>query len=87
MRFRTVVRDTRDTAFVIFSVVVGMAVGARNLWLASIGLSEYAERWLAGRNDEKATAAQDVSIMRNHVLPAWGGYHWTRLSTLPSRHG
>src|SRR5947208_15691124 len=38
VRFRTVVRDTRDTAFVIFSVVVGMAIGARNLWLAAIGL-------------------------------------------------
>ncbi|MEO8594139.1 MAG: DUF4956 domain-containing protein [Candidatus Solibacter sp.] len=39
VRFRTMVRDTKDTAFVIFSVVVGMAVGARNLWLASIGLA------------------------------------------------
>src|SRR5947209_8052530 len=38
VRFRTIVRDTRDTAFVIFSVVVGMAIGARNLWLAAIGL-------------------------------------------------
>lgn len=38
VRFRTIVRDTRDTAFVIFSVVVGMAVGARNLALAAIGL-------------------------------------------------
>jgi hypothetical protein len=38
VRFRTVVRDTRDTAFVIFSVVIGMAVGARNLWVAVIGL-------------------------------------------------
>jgi hypothetical protein len=38
VRFRTVVRDTRDTAFVIFAVVVGMAVGARNLALAAIGL-------------------------------------------------
>src|SRR5882724_11927722 len=38
VRFRTVVRDTRDTAFVIFSVVVGMAIGAKNLWLAAIGL-------------------------------------------------
>jgi hypothetical protein len=28
VRFRTVVRDTQDTAFVIFSVVVGMAIGA-----------------------------------------------------------
>src|SRR6185436_12080269 len=28
VRFRTVVEDTRDTAFVIFAVSVGMAVGA-----------------------------------------------------------
>ena len=28
VRFRTVVRDTQDTAFVILSVIVGMAVGA-----------------------------------------------------------
>ena len=27
VRFRTVVRDTQDTAYVIFAVVVGMAVG------------------------------------------------------------
>jgi hypothetical protein len=39
VRFRTVVRDTRDTAFVIFSVVVGMAIGARNLTLAAIGVA------------------------------------------------
>jgi integrase len=33
---------------------------------------DYAKRWLAGRNDEKATVARDGSIMRNHVLPKWG---------------
>jgi hypothetical protein len=38
VRFRTVVRDTQDTAYVIFAVVVGMAVGARNIWVAAIGL-------------------------------------------------
>ena len=32
VRFRTVVNDTRDTAFVIFAVIVGMAVGA-GVWL------------------------------------------------------
>src|SRR5688572_24629095 len=30
VRFRTVVRDTQDTAYVIFAVVVGMAVGTNN---------------------------------------------------------
>jgi len=38
VRFRTVVRDTQDTAYVIFAVVVGMAVGAKNPWVAIIGL-------------------------------------------------
>jgi uncharacterized membrane protein YhiD involved in acid resistance len=37
VRFRTVVRDTQDTAFVIFAVVVGMAAGASHLWVAIIG--------------------------------------------------
>ena len=38
VRFRTVVRDTQDTAFVIFSVVVGMAIGAGSYPIAAIGL-------------------------------------------------
>ncbi len=38
VRFRTVVRDTQDTAYVIFSVAVGMAVGAGHYWVAAAGL-------------------------------------------------
>lgn len=38
VRFRTVVEDTRDTAFVIFAVVIGMAVGAGHLLVCFIGL-------------------------------------------------
>lgn len=38
VRFRTVVEDTRDTAFVIFSVVVGMAAGAGLIWTPLIGI-------------------------------------------------
>ncbi len=37
VRFRTVVEDTRDTAFVIFAVAVGMAVGAKLLVGAMVG--------------------------------------------------
>jgi len=37
VRFRTVVRDTQDTAFVIFAVIVGMAAGADYLWVALFG--------------------------------------------------
>lgn len=38
VRFRTVVRDTQDTAFVIFAVVVGMACGAADPRIALIGI-------------------------------------------------
>jgi hypothetical protein len=39
VRFRTVVRDTQDTAYVIFAVGVGMAVGAGSPWLALGGIA------------------------------------------------
>jgi hypothetical protein len=39
VRFRTVVRDTRDTAFVIFAVVLGMAAGAAQFGLALLGFA------------------------------------------------
>jgi uncharacterized membrane protein YhiD involved in acid resistance len=39
VRFRTVVRDTKDTAFVIFAVVVGMAVGAGQPIVAFCGMA------------------------------------------------
>lgn len=38
VRFRTAVRDTEDTAYVIFAVVVGMAVGAGHVWVATLGM-------------------------------------------------
>jgi len=38
IRFRTVVEDTRDTAFVIFAVVVGMAAGANYVTVGLAGL-------------------------------------------------
>ncbi len=38
VRFRTVVEDTRDTAFVIFAVIVGMAAGAGLLFVPMIGI-------------------------------------------------
>jgi hypothetical protein len=39
VRFRTVVRDTEDTAYVIFAVVVGMAMGAVNIVVGVLGLA------------------------------------------------
>lgn len=38
VRFRTVVDDTRDTAFVIFAVIVGMAVGTGQFLVPVVGI-------------------------------------------------
>jgi hypothetical protein len=38
VRFRTVVEDTRDTVFVIFAVIVGMAAGAGLLLVPLVGI-------------------------------------------------
>lgn len=38
VRFRTIVEDTRDTAFVIFAVIVGMAVGTGLILVPLIGI-------------------------------------------------
>jgi integrase len=42
----------------------------------------YAERWLAARNDERTTVARDRSIMRTHVLPRWGSVPLGRIDHL-----
>jgi len=42
VRFRSVVEDTRDTAFVIFAVVVGMAAGCRGVPSCRGG---HSDRW------------------------------------------
>src|SRR4029078_12626198 len=39
VRFRTVVRDTQDTAYVIFAVAVGMSMGANHPSVALCGLT------------------------------------------------
>jgi hypothetical protein len=55
VRFRTVVRDTQDTAYVIFAVAVGMAVGASSLFVAAAGVATVsAAAWLVRR--ESATS-------------------------------
>lgn len=55
VRFRTVVKDTQDTAFVILAVVVGMAAGASQLAVGLIGLGLLIAvapfMWSAGRPD------------------------------------
>ena len=59
VRFRTVVDDTRDTAFVIFAVIVGMAAGAGLFLVALVGVpitglvAVAMSRWTATRSAAK----------------------------------
>src|SRR5436190_249407 len=75
VRFRTNVRDTRDTAFVIFAVIVGMAVGSAHWRVAVVGVPVVA---LAARLLVGATGAPP------------GRHHWSltvrvAASTSPDR--
>jgi len=70
VRFRTVVRDTRDTAFVIFAVVVGMAVGSQQPWVAVLGLlvgggASFALAWREARS--VAQQAPQAMVLRLRV--------------------
>lgn len=60
VRFRTVVEDTRDTAFVIFAVVVGMACGLGNLLVALIGLAVVCAAAVALYWIQKSTFASET---------------------------
>src|SRR5689334_14365036 len=62
VRFRTVVRDTQDTAYVIFAVVVGMSVGASNPWVALIGIGVVALAALLTRGAAGAPARDDLEL-------------------------
>jgi hypothetical protein len=61
VRFRTVVRDTQDTAYVIFAVAVGMAVGASRPGLAvsAIAVVGFAAYVMRERTGETALAVID----------------------------
>jgi hypothetical protein len=68
VRFRTVVRDTRDTAYVIFAVVVGMSIGAADLWVATIGLAIIAfAALLLPISGPARIAPADVYVLRLRV--------------------
>src|SRR4051794_24001644 len=69
VRFRTVVRDTQDTAYVIFAVVVGMAVGANllSVALAGIGVITVATLLLRRRDAVELWPANHNSVLTIRV--------------------
>ena len=63
VRFRTIVRDTKDTAFVIFAVVVGMAVGAGQPAAAVCGIAVTAVAAALFRDRPPGPAAFDRDVI------------------------
>ena len=81
VRFRTVVRDTQDTAFVIFAVAVGMAVGAGHPMVALSGMGVvgaaawiWSRRGAVGTTDDlymlevKVAVGQDADVVLRPTL-------------------
>ena len=80
VRFRTPVRDSRDTVFVIFSVAEGMAMGGFHIEVASIGLLVTGATILITRQVSSRTTRGDieplegeVTLLRFSVTPADAG--------------
>jgi cell division protein FtsW (lipid II flippase) len=69
VRFRTVVQDTRDTAYVIFAVVVGMAAGAGHLAVAIVGIVITGVASFVMRPQTFAWEARDNALLRNILNP------------------
>lgn len=67
VRFRTAVPETRDVAFVLAAVVVGMAVGAGQYWVSGFGLLVVAFASQFNRSD--ASRPNDASQMCTQ--PEW----------------
>jgi hypothetical protein len=73
VRFRTVVRDTRDTAYVIFAVVMGMAIGGQNLLVAILGLLVVgAAAFLLARHQKEPAVEKAMPLLL--VLRVGAGY-------------
>lgn len=68
VRFRTVVEDTRDTAFVIFAVAVGLAVGAGSLAIPLVGIPFVAvSAFLFRRRDEDIAPPANAFTLKLRV--------------------
>lgn len=46
---------------------------------------EYADKWMAARNNEITTAARDLSLMRTHLRPKWGTTPLARIDHLAAQ--
>jgi len=73
VRFRTPVRDTRDTAYVIFSVAVGISVGQWNMVVATAGTVALAVAIFIIREGSRpsppASPPEEQALLRLEISP------------------
>lgn len=82
VRFRAVVQDTQDTAFVIFAVAVGMAIGAGQPAVALAGSAAVALAALVLKG--RSTAGEPKSTGAEYELDVRVGWSPTAEATLKS---
>jgi hypothetical protein len=68
VRFRTVVRETRDTVYVIFAVAVGMALGTPNLLVAASGVLVVGVVSMVVRAAEHRNAARRATLAELRIV-------------------
>jgi hypothetical protein len=91
VRFRTVVEDTRDTAFVIFAVVVGMAAGAGAYLVAAVGipivgLVAWFLAWWGRSGEKKELPAARVGVTALSIRIGTGIDPATGVATVLAKH-
>lgn len=99
VRFRTVVEDTRDTSFVIFAVVIGMAMGAGQWLVCLIGvpivsavafglslLSDTPKLLTERRLDVRVGAGRDPAQLLDLIFQEHL-QRWTLVSVVSARQG
>ena len=69
VRFRTVIQDSRDMAFVIFSVAVGMALGTYDLVVAACGVVTIGAVILLLRRIERGHPTETTATLRLVLSP------------------
>ena len=84
VRFRTMVEDARDTAFVIFAVAVGMAAGSGALLVALVGIPIAAAAAFLFR--PRVRPAGEAGVDYSLTLRLSGTTADTRLDTLLAQH-
>lgn len=87
VRFRTIVEDARDTAFVVFAVVAGMTLGVGNWPLCAVGVPLVTlVALLYGRRSATGGAAPASRVQQLLVRVGGGGDPEARLAAVFARH-